>query len=163
MSMAILGTAISAASSVMSGMAQQQAAQAQADYQQKLAIQQRDKNYEEQVALQKENAQKQEQVQREKITEQRAARKDLGAARVAAGSSGVSGTSIDALLADYATQHSMNLAALNRQGQLYGESNKVNVHNVATDTYTPAPVEKPSTGSILFGGLTSGLSNWMSH
>lgn len=163
MSMAILGTVLSTASSVMSGMAQQQAAeaqaQAQADYQARLAIQQRDQNYEEQVALQKEQTQKSEQIQREKLIAQQKARREISAAKAAAAGSGVSGVSVDALLSDYAMQHSMNLAALNRQAQLTQEASSINIHNVATDTYTPAPVEHPSTGAFIAETALGVISN----
>ena len=142
---------------VMSGMAQKNAAQKQQNYQQQLAIQQRDQNYEEQVHARQEQGMKQEEIAREKFSEQLKHRRETSTALTEAAGAGVAGMSVDALISDYNTQYSMNQAALDRQQELTGIISQTNVENVAKDVYIQAPVEVPSTGSVLGGALLGSI------
>ena len=153
MAIALLGVA----SAAMSGMAAQQQAQAQRNYQQQLAIQQRDQNYEEQVTARQQEAMKQEELAREAFGAQLENKRNVATALTSAAGAGVSGASVDALISDYNTQYAMNLAALHRQQELTSIVSNQNVANVAKDQYIQAPVESPSMGSILGSSILGNI------
>ena len=110
---ALASFATSAASSGLGFVAQQQAASAQADYQNQMAVA---TNQAANAAYQNQIAQEQARMQQEKAAASqqvdqanRDARKAAATARVASAEAGVSGLSVDSLLADFDRQRASNV------------------------------------------------------
>jgi hypothetical protein len=139
----------------MGSMAQSQAADAQADYQQKLSEQRRDENYEKQVVQRQDQAMESEKISREQRKAQLEKRASIATAVTSAAGSGVSGLSVDALIRDYNVQSSMQLESLERQRQFDTIVHDQNVENIAKDQYIPGPVESPSIATGFLGAATN--------
>jgi hypothetical protein len=153
----VLGLVTSIGGELMSGMAAQDAAAAQAAHQQRLAEQRRDENYLKQVTERDNQMVRDEDTAQKKIQAGLDTRRTQATALNLAGSRGVSGLSVDSLVRDYDMQKELYTQNANRQQELQRYSSNENVKNIAKDVYIPSPVESPSMGTTIFKGLTSGL------
>jgi len=163
MSFAITAIITTIATTALSIRGQQQAAAAQAKYQKQAS------EAENQRALQQMSAERiQEAFQNEERAKEielaaKKAREARSRATVAAGESGVTGLSVDALLNDFTRQEATYRFGLQRQGQQMAVARDLRLKDMGLQSYNTQiainkPIAQPDYAGALVSGVNTGLS-----
>ena len=163
MSFAITAIITTIATTALSIRGQQQAAAAQAKYQKQAS------EAENQRALQQMSAERiQEAFQNEERAKEielaaKKAREARSRATVAAGESGVTGLSVDALLNDFTRQEATYRFGLQRQGQQMAVARDLRLKDMGLQSYNTQiainkPIAQPDYAGALLSGVSTGLS-----
>jgi hypothetical protein len=159
----VTSLALSAAGTVASLEGQRQAANSQADYQTQLAAANVENARVQSEQVRDQQSQTNEASQRESAQASLASRKAASTAQVAAGESGVTGNSVDALLGDFKMQEGLYKESLLRQKQLtdVGAGQQLNAIRSGADAQNlsmNAPIAQPNylAAALQFGAQATG-------